>query len=91
VRSRQHGSSTGGKKANTTARERAKKNEERAETKAGIDLNAESNTGRQTKIFLICTNTLGADTTAILVSGPASLNSSFARVVAVSSEYCFSG
>ncbi len=65
--------------------------EERTETNAGIDLSAESNVGRQTKIFLICTNTLGADTTAIVVSGPASFNNSFARAVAVSSEYCFSG
>lgn len=43
-----------------------------------------------TKIFLICTNTLGALTTAILVFGPASLNSSSANVLAVSSEYFIS-
>jgi len=42
---------------------------------------------RQTSKFLTCTNTLGALTTAIVVSFPAPRSNSSARRVAVSSEY----
>lgn len=42
---------------------------------------------KQTRIFFNWTNTLGADTTPITVSAFAPLSNSFARMLAVSSEY----